>query len=120
MATSKKKAAVRKKANTVLYTKRIGSVYCTVLVSDIKLLVLGIAFFALIRFKYSTLTHAIRSPDGVVGSMLACNAQGWDIDSRITRSLKTALESYFASHSLCFYKILLIELGFGQRCQPER
>ena len=98
----------------------LGSVYCTVPVSDIKSLLHRIAFFALIRFKYSTLTHRFRSPDGVVVSTLDCNADGWDIDSRRTRCLKIALESYFASCSFFFSKILLLELRFGQQCQPER
>ena len=79
--------------------KKLGSVYCTVPVSDIKSLVHRIAFFALIRFKYSTLTHRIQSPDGVVVSTLDSNAEGWDIDSRKTHFLNIALESYFASNS---------------------
>ena len=94
----------------------LGSVYCTVPVANIKLLLHQITFFALIRFKYSTLTHQIRSPDGIVVSTLGCNAEGWDIDTRWTRFLRIALESYFASKSFFFSKILLLELGFRQRC----
>ena len=77
----------------------LGSVYCTVPISDIKSLVHRIAFFALIRFKYSTLLHQNRSPDGVVVNTLGCNAEGWDIVTHRTRFLKIALESYFASKS---------------------
>ena len=98
----------------------LGSAYCTVPVSDIKSLMDWIAFFALIRFKCSTLTHRMRSPDGVAVSTLDYHAEGWDIDSRWTRFLRIALESYFASKSVFFSKILLLELGLGQRCQPER
>ena len=83
-----------------------GSVYCTAPVSDIKSLVHLIAFSALIRFKYSTLIHRIRSPDGVVVSTLGCNAEGWDFDTHRTHFLKIALESYFASKSFFFSKIL--------------
>ena len=98
----------------------LGSVYCTVPVSDIKSLVDRIAFFALTRFKYSTLTHCMRSPDGVAVSTIDSHTEGWDIDSRRTRFLRIALESYSASKSVFFSKILLLELGLGQRCQPER
>ena len=82
-------------ANVKLYIK--GSVSCTVPVSDIKSLVHRIAFFALIRFKYSNLTPRIQSQDGTENSSLDFNAEGWNIDSPSTRFLKMALESYFAS-----------------------
>ena len=36
-----------------------------------------IAFFSLIRFKYSTLTNQKRSPDGVAVSTLGCEAKSW-------------------------------------------
>ena len=53
-----------------------------------------IALFSLIRFKYSTLTHQIRSPDGVVDRAPGYNADGRGIESCWTRSPKIALESY--------------------------
>ena len=40
-----------------------------------------IAFFSLIQFKCSTLTHQMQSPDSVVVSTLGCRAKGWGIDS---------------------------------------
>ena len=61
-----------------------------------------IALFSLIRFKYSTLTHGIRSPDGVVVSTFDYNAEGWGIESRWTRSPKVALESYNSTNSFFF------------------
>ena len=51
-----------------------------------------IAPLSLIRFKYSTLTHQIPSPDGVVVRTPGYNAEGRGIESCWTRSL--ALESY--------------------------
>ena len=51
----------------------------------------------MIRFKYSTLTQQIRNPDGVVVNALGCNAEDWNIDTRWTRFLEIALESYFAT-----------------------
>ena len=45
-----------------------------------------IALFSLIRYKYSTLTRLIRSPDGVVVRTSGCNAEGWGIETRWTRS----------------------------------
>ena len=36
-----------------------------------------ITLFSLIQFKYSTLTHQIRSPDGVVVSTSGYSAMGW-------------------------------------------
>ena len=58
-----------------------------------------IALFSLIRFKYSTLTHQLPSPDGVVVRASGYNGEGWewDIDSRWTCFLNIALESYFAT-----------------------
>ena len=53
-----------------------------------------IAPFSLIRFKYSTLTYQIRSPDGVVVSMPGYNAEDRGIESRWTCSPKIALENY--------------------------
>ena len=53
-----------------------------------------IAPLSLIRFKYSTLTHQIPSPDGVVVRAPGYNAEGRGIESRWTRSQKIALESY--------------------------
>ena len=76
-----------------------------------------IALFSLIRFKYSTLTHQIRSLDGVVVRTSGYNAEGWGIESRWTRLPKIALESYNAKNSFFFSKILFLELGLGQRCQ---
>ena len=57
----------------------------------------------------------MRSPDGVAVSTLDYHAEGWDIDYRWTHFLRIALESYFASKSVFFSKILLLELGLGQR-----
>ena len=65
-------------------------------------------FFALIRFKYSNLTRYIRNPDGVVVSALDCNAVGWDIDSRRTRFLNIALESYVLRFKVLFFLYNLI------------
>ena len=76
-----------------------------------------IALFSLIRFKYSTLTHRIQSPDGVVVSTSGYCAKGWGIESRWTRLPKIAQESYNATNSFFFSKILFLELGLGQRCQ---
>ena len=53
-----------------------------------------IAPLSLICFKYSTLTHQIPSPDGVVVRVSGYNAEGWGIESRRTRSPKITLESY--------------------------
>ena len=64
--------------------------------------------------------HQTWSPDGIVASTLAYNAEGWGIDSRRTRFYNVALESKLASYAIFFSKIFLLELGFGQRCQPER
>ena len=61
-----------------------------------------IALFYLIQFKYSTLTHQIRSPDGVVVSTSGYSAKGWGIESRWTRLPKIALESYDATNSSFF------------------
>ena len=61
-----------------------------------------IALFFLIRFKYSTLTLQIRSPDGVVVRTPGYNAEGWGIESRWTRSPKIALESYNSTNSFFF------------------
>ena len=82
----------------------LGSVSCTVPVSDIKSLLHRIAFFTLIRFKYSNLTLRIRSPDGIVVSTLDSNAEDWDNDSRRTPFLQLALESYFASKFFFYSK----------------
>ena len=78
-----------------------------------------IALFSLIRFKYrySTLTFQIRSPDGVVVTMPGYSAEGWGIESRWTRSPKIALENYNSLNFFFFSKILFLELGLGQRCQ---
>ena len=76
-----------------------------------------IALFSLIRFKYSTLTHQIRSPDGVVVSTSGCSAEGRGIESCWTRLPKIALESYNATNSFFFSKILFLELGLEQWCQ---
>ena len=65
-----------------------------------------IALFSLIRFKYSTLTKQIRSPDGVVVRMSGYNAEGWGIKSRWTRLPKIALERYPAMNYFFFSKIL--------------
>ena len=43
-----------------------------------------IALFSLIRFKYSTLTPCIKSPDGVEVSTSGYNAEGWGNESRLT------------------------------------
>ena len=48
----------------------------------------GLRFIALIQFKYNTLTHCIRSPDGVGVSILGYNAEGIDIGSHRTRFQK--------------------------------
>ena len=58
--------------------------------------------------------HRIQGSDGVVVNTLDYNAKGRDIDSRRTHVLRIALESYFASKSFFFSKILLLELGLGQ------
>ena len=56
-----------------------------------------IAFFSLLRFKYGTLTHEMRSPDSIVTSVDAYQTDGWGIDSRRTCLTEIALESYFAT-----------------------
>ena len=58
-----------------------------------------IAFFSLIRFKYGTLTHKMRSPDSVpiVVSTLGCRAKGWGIETRWTRLANKVLERNFAA-----------------------
>ena len=61
-----------------------------------------IALFTLIRFKYSTLTHQIPSPDGVVVRTPGYNANGWGIESYWTRSPKIVLESYISTNSFFF------------------
>ena len=76
-----------------------------------------IAPLSLIRFKYSTLTHQIPSPDGVVVTAPGYNAEGRDIESRWTRSPIIAPESYIPTKFFFFSKILFLELGLGQRCQ---
>ena len=43
---------------------------------------IDIAFFSLLRFKYGTLTHKMRSPDSVVASAQVFQAEGSGIDSR--------------------------------------
>ena len=73
-----------------------------------------IALFSFIRFKYSTLTHCVRSPDGVVVGTSGYNAEGWGIKTGWTRSPKIALESYETTNSFFFSKILFLELGLGQ------
>ena len=61
-----------------------------------------IALFSLIRFKYSTLTHQIRSPDGVVVRAPGYNAEGRGIESRWTRSPKITLEGYNSTNFFFF------------------
>ena len=56
-----------------------------------------IAPLSLIRFKYSTLTHQLPSPDGVVVRAPGYNAEGPGIEFRWTRSPIIALESYYSS-----------------------
>ena len=64
-----------------------------------------IAPFSLIRFKYSTLTHQIPSPNGVVVRAHGYNAKGRGIESRWTRSPKIVLESYNSTNFFFFSKI---------------
>ena len=61
-----------------------------------------IVLFSLICFKYSTLTHQIPSPDGVEVRTPGYNVEGWDIESRWTRSPNIALESYISTNSFFF------------------
>ena len=56
-----------------------------------------IAPLSLIRSKYSTLTHQIRSHDGVVVRAPGYNAGGRGIESRWTRSPKIELENYITT-----------------------
>ena len=86
-----------------------GSVYCTIPVSDIKTLEHRIAFFALIRFKYSTLTHQIRSPDGVV-SLKFSPVFGTKLgEGQIQRSdLLPNLQRGGACHNFAYYSMLII------------
>ena len=64
-----------------------------------------IAFFSLIRFKYATLTHQMRSPDSVVVSTLGCHTECWDTDSRWTRLANIALETErdISLHNFIFF-----------------
>ena len=52
-----------------------------------------IAFFSLVRFKYGTLTHVMRSPNSVVACAHVCQAEGSGIDLRRTHLAEIALES---------------------------
>ena len=79
-----------------------------------------IALFSLIRLKYSTLTHQIPSPDGVVLRTPGYNAEGRCIESRWTCSPKMVLESYISTSSFFFLKNLILRVRVRAAMPAER